>query len=100
MAFLGNVFSPMSGLMLDVGRLTPLYGYAALARYPLTERMILEYVKLGKGLECGHRVGARDQRAALRHEIIVLRPSMRSTAGTSAPHGHRSVVQRAISPVR
>ena len=37
MAFLGNVFSPMSGLMLDVGRLTPLYGYAALARYPLTD---------------------------------------------------------------
>lgn len=37
MAFLGNVFSPMSGLLLEIGRLTPLYGYAALARYPLTE---------------------------------------------------------------
>ena len=37
MAFLGNVFTPMSGLMLDLGRLTPLYGYAALARFPLTE---------------------------------------------------------------
>lgn len=37
MAFLGNVFTPMSGVMLDIGRLTPLYGYAALARYPLTE---------------------------------------------------------------
>ncbi len=37
MAFLGNVFTPMSGLLLDVGRLTPLYGYAALARYPITE---------------------------------------------------------------
>ena len=37
MAFLGNVFTPMDGLMLDIGRLTPLYGYAALARYPLTE---------------------------------------------------------------
>lgn len=37
MAFLGNVFSPMSGLMLDIGRFTPLYGYAALARYPLTD---------------------------------------------------------------
>lgn len=36
MAFLGNVFTPMSGLMLDLGRLTPLYGYAGLARYPLT----------------------------------------------------------------
>ncbi len=37
MAFLGNVFTPMSGLMLDIGRFTPLYGYAALARYPLTD---------------------------------------------------------------
>jgi ABC-2 type transport system permease protein len=37
MAFLGNVFSPMSGLLLDIGRLTPLYGYAALARYPITD---------------------------------------------------------------
>lgn len=37
MAFLGNVFSPMSGLLLDIGRFTPLYGYAALARYPLTD---------------------------------------------------------------
>lgn len=37
LAFLGNVFTPMSGLLLDIGRLTPLYGYAALARYPLTE---------------------------------------------------------------
>ena len=37
MAFLGNVFSPMSGLLLDIGRFTPLYGYAGLARYPLTQ---------------------------------------------------------------
>ncbi len=37
MAFLGNVFTPMSGLLLDIGRFTPLYGYAALARFPLTE---------------------------------------------------------------
>lgn len=36
MAFLGNVFTPMSGLILDLGRFTPLYGYAALARYPIT----------------------------------------------------------------
>ncbi len=37
MAFLGNVFAPMSGLMLDLGRFTPLYGYVALARFPLTD---------------------------------------------------------------
>lgn len=37
LAFLGNIFSPMSGLILEIGRFTPLYGYAALARYPLTE---------------------------------------------------------------
>ena len=37
MSFLGNVFTPMYGLILDIGRFTPLYGYAALARYPITE---------------------------------------------------------------
>ena len=37
LAFLGNVFTPMSGFMLDLGRFTPLYGYVALARFPLTE---------------------------------------------------------------
>ncbi len=37
MAFLGNVFTPMSGFMLDLGRFTPLYGYVALARFPLTD---------------------------------------------------------------
>ena len=37
MAFLGNVFTPMSGFVLDLGRVTPLYGYVALARFPLTD---------------------------------------------------------------
>lgn len=36
-AFLGNLFFPLSGLLLDIARFTPLYGYVALARYPLTE---------------------------------------------------------------
>ena len=27
----------MDGLILDIGRFTPLYGYAGLARYPLSE---------------------------------------------------------------
>ncbi|WP_036555880.1 ABC transporter permease [Nocardioides insulae] len=36
LAFLGNVFFPLSGLMLDIARFTPLYGYVALARYPIT----------------------------------------------------------------
>lgn len=34
--FLGNMFMPLSGLMLTIAKFTPLYGYAALARYPLT----------------------------------------------------------------
>ena len=34
LAFLGNLFVPLSGLMLTI-KLTPMYGYAALARYPL-----------------------------------------------------------------
>ena len=36
-AFLGNLFIPLSGALLSFAKLTPLYGYAALARYPLTE---------------------------------------------------------------
>ena len=35
--FLGNAFFPLEGTLLDVGRLTPMYGPVALARYPLTE---------------------------------------------------------------
>lgn len=37
LAFLGNVFTPLDGFMLDLGRLTPLYGYAGLVRYPMTD---------------------------------------------------------------
>ena len=36
-AFLGNLFIPLSGALLTIAKFTPLYGYAALARYPLTE---------------------------------------------------------------
>ena len=36
-AFLGNLFVPLSGALLSFAKFTPLYGYAALARYPLTE---------------------------------------------------------------
>lgn len=35
-AFLGNVFFPLSGTMLTIAKFTPLYGYVALARYPVT----------------------------------------------------------------
>ncbi len=37
LSFLGNIFSPMDGLVLDIGRFSPLYGYAGLARYPISE---------------------------------------------------------------
>lgn len=36
LAFAGNMFFPLSGLMLDIARFTPLYGVNALARTPLT----------------------------------------------------------------
>ncbi|GAA4418679.1 hypothetical protein GCM10023169_08530 [Georgenia halophila] len=36
LAFLGNIFFPLSGTMLTIATFTPLYGYVALARYPLT----------------------------------------------------------------
>ena len=37
LSFLGNVFSPMDGLILTIGKFTPLYGYAGLARFPITD---------------------------------------------------------------
>lgn len=40
-AFLGNVFVPLSGTLLDIARFTPLYGYVSLARRPLTEGYVL-----------------------------------------------------------
>ncbi|QNF95298.1 ABC transporter permease [Janibacter sp. YB324] len=36
-AFLGNIFIPLSGVMLTIAKFTPLYGFVSLARYPLTE---------------------------------------------------------------
>ncbi len=36
-AFLGNLFIPLSGPLLTIAKFTPLYGYAGLARYPLSE---------------------------------------------------------------
>lgn len=37
LSFLGNVFTPVTGIMLTIGKFTPLYGYAGLARYPISE---------------------------------------------------------------
>jgi ABC-2 type transport system permease protein len=39
-AFLGNVFMPLDGVMLDVARFTPMYGYVALCRWPLTDGVL------------------------------------------------------------
>ncbi|PQZ95158.1 ABC transporter permease [Arthrobacter sp. MYb227] len=36
-AFFGNVFMPLSGVLLDIAKFTPMYGFVGLARYPLTE---------------------------------------------------------------
>jgi len=36
-AFFGNVFMPLDGTMLDIARFTPMYGFVALTRWPLTE---------------------------------------------------------------
>ncbi|HIZ34301.1 MAG TPA: ABC transporter permease [Candidatus Ruania gallistercoris] len=40
-AFLGNIFFPLSGTMLTIAQFTPLYGLVALARYPLTEGLLI-----------------------------------------------------------
>jgi len=41
LAFLGNIFFPLSGAMLTFAKFTPLYGFVALARYPLTEGALI-----------------------------------------------------------
>ena len=42
LAFLGNIFIPLSGTMLAIAKFTPLYGYVALGRYPLTDGYVLD----------------------------------------------------------
>ncbi len=37
LGFLGNLFFPLSGAILAIAKWSPLYGYAALARYPITD---------------------------------------------------------------
>ncbi|MFD5215520.1 ABC transporter permease [Microbacterium sp. NPDC058345] len=39
-AFFGNVFLPLDGVMLDIARFTPLYGFVALTRWPLTDGVL------------------------------------------------------------
>ena len=41
LAFLGNNFFPLEGILLDIGRFTPMYGVTALARFPLTDGEIM-----------------------------------------------------------
>lgn len=42
LGFLGNIFFPLSGFLLELARFTPLYGYVSLARYPLTEGNVID----------------------------------------------------------
>lgn len=39
-AFFGNVFIPLDGVMLDIARFTPLYGFVSLSRWPLNEGLL------------------------------------------------------------
>ena len=49
LGFLGNIFVPLSGTLLTIAKFTPLYGYAALARYPVTDGRVLA----GDGADAG-----------------------------------------------
>lgn len=40
-AFFGNLFIPLSGVLLQIAQFTPLYGVAMLARWPQTEGMLV-----------------------------------------------------------
>lgn len=39
--FFGNVFMPLDGVMLAIAHFTPMYGYVALARWPITEGVLI-----------------------------------------------------------
>jgi ABC-2 type transport system permease protein len=41
LAFLGNLFVPLSGPILDIARITPMYGYSGLAHRPQLEGQII-----------------------------------------------------------
>lgn len=41
LAFLGNLFFPLSGVLLTIAKFTPLYGYVSLARRALTDGYIV-----------------------------------------------------------
>lgn len=41
LAFLGNLFFPLSGLLLTIAKFTPLYGYVSLARRALTDGYVV-----------------------------------------------------------
>lgn len=40
LAFMGNVFFPLSGTLLTIAKFTPMYGYISLAKRPVTEGWI------------------------------------------------------------
>lgn len=42
LAFLGNVFFPLSGTLLTIARFTPLYGYVSLARRAVTRGYLID----------------------------------------------------------
>ena len=39
--FFGNVFMPLEGVMLDIAQYTPMYGYVALVRWPITDGVLV-----------------------------------------------------------
>lgn len=47
LAFLGNLFFPLSGVLLTIAKFTPLYGYVALAHRELTSGKILNGTSAG-----------------------------------------------------
>lgn len=42
LAFFGNVFMPLEGVMLQIARFTPMYGYVGLMRWPQLEGKVLQ----------------------------------------------------------
>lgn len=41
MSFAGNLFTPLSGLILDIAKWTPMYGFGVLVRWPQLEGLLI-----------------------------------------------------------
>ena len=78
-AFLGNLFVPLSGTMLQIARFTPMYGYAGLARWPQLEGVTI----------AGNGLGPEDSLAMLILNVVLWAALFGVIAAWAVQRGRR-----------